>query len=42
MGVPISFYDKYCMDQFKILGQCGHLKIDGQTKYKRLIIQRIV
>jgi hypothetical protein len=27
MGVPISFLDKYCPEQFKILGMCENLDL---------------
>jgi len=49
MGVPISFLDKYCPDQFEILGVFNHGKdhefdlavplIDGVAKFKRLAIK---
>ena len=29
MGVPISFLDKYCPDQFEILGMCENLDLYG-------------
>lgn len=29
MGVPISFLDKYCPEQFRILGMCENLDIYG-------------
>ena len=27
MGVPISFFEKYCPDQFEILGMCENLDL---------------
>lgn len=48
MGVPISFLDKYCPEQFKILGQMANTSIDdfnfgypfvnGERKYARILI----
>ena len=29
MGVPITFLDKYCPEQFKIVGTCENLDIYG-------------
>ncbi|MBQ6189218.1 MAG: DNA methyltransferase [Bacteroidaceae bacterium] len=29
MGVPITFFDKYCPEQFRILGMCENLDIYG-------------
>ena len=29
MGVPISFLDKYCPEQFEILGMCENLDLYG-------------
>lgn len=51
MGVPISFMDKYCPEQFEIVGLDrytvpkedlieGRLAINGQTKYARILIKR--
>ena len=50
MGVPISFLDKYCPDQFKIIGidryvednpNYGHrFKIKGKEIYARILIKR--
>ena len=49
MGVPISFIDKYCPEQFELLGVFNHGKdgpwdfatatIDGVDKFKRLAIR---
>lgn len=48
MGVPITFLDKYCPDQFEILGIANSARwidyecltlIDGNKKYNRLIIK---
>ena len=48
MGVPISFVDKYCPEQFKIIGNEYTLKIEngrgyinGKRKYGRIFIQKI-
>lgn len=49
MGVPISFIDKYCPEQFTIIGQMvskkkeglnfGYPLIDGKKKFSRILIQ---
>lgn len=49
MGVPITFLDKYCPDQFEILGQMVTTKIDeynfgypyinGKKVYARILIK---
>lgn len=48
MGVPISFVDKYCPEQFKIIGNEYTMKIEkgrgyvnGKRKYGRIFIQSI-
>ena len=51
MGVPISFLDKYCPTQFRIVGVANHGKdskydlfkptINGALVFKRILIQRI-
>ena len=51
MGVPITFLDKYCPEQFEIAGQMmttkvtefnfGYPYIDGKKKFARLLIKRI-
>ena len=51
MGVPISFLDKYCPTQFRIVGVASHGKdskydlfkptINGALVFKRILIQRI-
>lgn len=51
MGVPITFLDKFCPEQFEIIGQManthvdennkGYPFIDGQRKYARVLIKRI-
>lgn len=51
MGVPISFLEKYCPDQFEIIGAMtttkvkgdnyGYPYINGKKKYARIIIRRI-
>lgn len=38
MGVPISFLDKYCPEQFEIVG-LGRYKIKGKTTYARILIR---
>lgn len=40
MGVPISYLDKHCPDQFKIVGFTNNPKINGVSLYKRLFIRR--
>ena len=51
MGVPISFLDKYCPTQFRIVGVASHGEdskydlfkptINGALVFKRILIQRI-
>lgn len=50
MGVPITFLDKFCPDQFEIIGELNHgcdneydfakPIINGEEKYPRIIIKR--
>lgn len=42
MGVPISFLDKYCPEQYELLGIGGNnvCVINGHATYKRLFIQK--
>ena len=50
MGVPITFLDKYCPEQFDIIGVFNHGKdgpwdfatatIDGIDRYERLAISK--
>ncbi len=48
MGVPISFLDKYCPEQFEILGLDDHREVwrgrgpdlNGKCIYRRIIIQK--
>ena len=50
MGVPITFLDKYCPEQFEIIGQMANTNIDeynfgypfvnGIRKYARILIRR--
>ena len=50
MGVPISFLDKYCPEQFEILGQMANTNVDnfnfgypfvnGTRKYARILIRK--
>ena len=52
MGVPVSFLDKYCPDQFEIVGVANHGSdskydlfsptIGGKLIYKRLLIKHKV
>lgn len=52
MGVPISYMDKYCPEQFEIIGVFNHGKdgpwdfatatVDGVERYKRLAIRKRV
>jgi len=49
MGVPISFLDKYCPEQFEIIGEMATTKIDeynfgypyinGEKRYARILIK---
>ena len=51
MGVPITFLDKYCPEQFEIVGQMmttkvtefnfGYPYVNGKKKFARLLIKRI-
>ena len=51
VGVPITFLDKYCPEQFEIVGQMmttkvtefnfGYPYIDGKKKFARVLIKRI-
>ena len=50
MGVPISFMDKYCPEQFSIVGQMANTNVDeynfgypfinGARKYARILIRK--
>lgn len=40
MGVPITFLDKYCPNQFRIIG-LDRPSINGKIMYRRILIQRI-
>lgn len=50
MGVPITLLDKYCPEQFEIIGELNHGKdsefdfaepiLNGKTIFKRLLIRR--
>ena len=47
MGVPISFLDKYCPEQFEIVGneytlniESGRGYVNGKRKYSRIFIRR--
>ena len=52
MGVPITFMDKYCPEQFRIIGLDrytvpkeslvgGRVAVNGRPKYARILIQRV-
>ena len=41
MGVPISFLDKYCPNQFRIVG-LDRPSINGKIMYRRILIQKII
>lgn len=41
MGVPISWFDKYCPEQFEIIG-IDRPKINGKQKYARILIRKKV
>ena len=50
MGVPISFMDRYCPEQFEIVGQMantnittfnfGYPFVKGKRKYARILIRK--
>lgn len=47
MGVPITFFDKYCPEQFEIIGNeytlnidKGRVYIDGERLYSRIFIKK--
>jgi hypothetical protein len=50
MGVPVSFLDKYCPEQFEIIGSMASTSVDefskgypfvkGERKYARILIRR--
>ena len=50
MAVPLSFLDKYCPEQFEIVGEANHGSdnvydlfkptIDGKEKFKRILIRK--
>lgn len=51
MGVPVTFFEKYCPEQFEILGNIGSYGVDGYSLspavyvdghkiYKRILIKR--
>lgn len=39
MGVPITFLDKYCPEQFEIVGELSPI-LNGKHLYRRLLIKR--
>ena len=39
MGVPVSFVDKFCPEQFEIIDRLNSPVINGKSVYKRLIIR---
>ena len=51
MGVPITFLDKYCPEQFEIIAQMANTHIDefnygypfiaGERKYARILIRKL-
>ena len=41
MGVPISFMDKYCPEQFEIVGAENAPIVDGKRIYKRVLIRHL-
>lgn len=41
MGVPISFLDKYCLEQFEIVWPTDSPFLNGKKLYKRLFIKRV-
>lgn len=40
IGVPISFIDKYCPNQFEIIDRINAPIVNGKTIYKRILIKR--
>lgn len=44
MGVPISFLDKYCPEQFEVIGSTigWDLQINGRHPFRRILIKRKV
>lgn len=40
IGVPVTFFDKWCERQFNIEGLLLFPKVNGKNKYKRLLIKR--
>lgn len=40
MGVPISFLDKWCCNQFDVLGKTEDAILDGKLVYTRILIKR--
>ena len=44
MGVPISFLDKYCQEQFEVIGSKNgwDLQINGRHPFRRILIKRKV
>ena len=51
MGVPITFLDRYCPEQFEIVGLDrytvpkqflvgGRVAIDGKPRYARILVRR--
>lgn len=46
-GVPITFLDKYCPNQFRIVKFCKgddgkDLSVNGKRPYPRILIQKII
>lgn len=41
MGVPITYMDKHCPDQFEIVGKLNNPIVGGKTIYKRILIKRL-
>lgn len=42
MGVPITFLDKYCVDQFEIVEKLSDAKIANKKMYERFVIRKKV
>ena len=40
MGVPISYIDKHCYDQFDLISMNPYVKLKNRNPYGRIIIQR--
>ena len=39
MGVPITFFSQYCVEQFEIIDKVSNAKLNGVNKYDRILIR---